>query len=48
MKKIYIALSLAALVLTLGACQKNLDIPQKSVLSTEDFYANATADDAEA
>ena len=48
MKKIYIALSLAALVLTLGACQKNLDIPQKSVLSTEDFYANATAEDAEA
>ena len=48
MKRIYIALSLAALLLTLGACQKNLDIPQKSVLSTEDFYANATAEDAEA
>ena len=48
MKRIYIALSLAALVLTTGACQKNLDIPQKSVLSTEDYYANATADEAEA
>ena len=48
MKRIYIALSLAVLLLTLGACQKNLDIPQKSVLSTEDFYANATAEDAEA
>lgn len=48
MKKIYLFLSIAALVLAAGSCQKNLDIPQKSVLSTEDFYANATADDAEA
>ena len=48
MKRIYIALSLAALVLTTGACQKNLDISQKSVLSTEDYYTNATADEAEA
>ena len=48
MKRIYIALSFAALVLTTGACQKNLDIPQKSVLSTEDYYANATAEEAEA
>ncbi len=48
MKRLYIALSFAALVLTTGACQKNLDIPQKSVLSTEDYYANATADEAEA
>lgn len=48
MKKIYRALSIAALVLTAGACQQNLDIPQKSVLSTEDYYANATGDDAEA
>jgi len=47
MKKIYTVLTLAALI-SLGACQKNLDIPQKSVLSTEDFYANATAEDAEA
>ena len=48
MKRIYIALSFAALVLTTGACQKNLDITQKSVLSTEDYYTNATADEAEA
>ena len=47
MKKIYSILSIAALVLA-ASCQKNLDIPQKSVLSTEDFYTNATADDAEA
>ena len=47
MKKISFVLSIAALVLA-ASCQKNLDIPQKSVLSTEDFYANATADDAEA
>ena len=48
MKRIYIALSIAALALVAASCEKNLDIPQKSVLSTEDFYANATADDAEA
>ena len=48
MKKIYLVLSIAALVLAASSCQKNLDIPQKSVLSTEDFYAHATADDAEA
>ena len=48
MKRIHIALSIAALVLAAISCQKNLDIPQKSVLSTEDFYTNATADDAEA
>jgi len=48
MKKIYLALSIAALVLAASSCEQNLDIPQKSVLSTEDFYANATADDAEA
>ena len=47
MKKISFVLSIAALVLA-ASCQKNLDIPQKSVLSTEDFYTNATADDAEA
>ena len=47
MKKIYLVLSIAALVLA-ASCQKNLDIPQKSVLSTEDFYTNAIADDAEA
>ncbi|MBR6183064.1 MAG: RagB/SusD family nutrient uptake outer membrane protein [Bacteroidales bacterium] len=48
MKRIYIALSFAALVLTTGACQKNLDIPQKSVLSSEDYYTHATAAEAEA
>ena len=48
MKKIYTVLSIAALVLAATSCEQNLDIPQKSVLSTEDFYANATADDAEA
>ena len=48
MKRIYIALSFAALILAAGACQNKLDIPQKSVLSTEDYYTNATADEAEA
>jgi len=48
MKRIYTALSLAALLIVSGACQKNLDIAQKSVLSTEDYYANATGDEAEA
>ena len=48
MKRIYIALSIAVLALVAGSCEKNLDIPQKSVLSTEDFYTNATADEAEA
>ena len=48
MKKIFSVLSIAALVLTAISCEKNLDIPQKSVLSTEDFYTNATAEDAEA
>ena len=48
MKRIYIALSFAALVLTTGACQNNLDIPQKSVLSSEDYYTHATAAEAEA
>ena len=48
MKRIYTALSIAALVLVAGSCEKNLDIPQKSVLSTEDYYANATAEEAEA
>ena len=47
MKQISFVLSIAALVLA-ASCQKNLDIPQKSVLDTETFYANATADDAEA
>ena len=48
MKRIYTLISLAALLLAACACQKNLDIPQKSVLSTEDYYANATAEEAEA
>ena len=47
MKKIYLVLSIAALVLA-ASCQKNLDIRQKSVLSTEGFYENATAEQAEA
>ena len=48
MKRIIIALSIAALALMAGSCEKNLDVTQKSVLSRDDFYANATADDAEA
>ena len=48
MKRITIALSIAALALMAGSCEKNLDIPQKSVLDTEVFYKNATAEDAEA
>ena len=48
MKKVYTVLSLAALLIATAACQKNLDIAQKSVLSTEDYYKNATADEAEA
>lgn len=36
------------MVLAAASCQKNLDITQKSVLSTEDYYANATAEEAEA
>lgn len=48
MKKIYLALSVATLGLMLGSCAKNLDIPQKSVLSTEEYYKNADGDDAEA
>ena len=47
MKRINIVLSLAALVLA-ASCQQNLDIRQKSVLSTEGFYENATPEDAEA
>jgi len=48
MKRVYTVLSLAALLIATAACQKNLDISQKSVLSTEDYYANATAEEAEA
>ena len=47
MKQISLVLSIAALVLAVS-CQKNLDIRQKSVLSTEGFYENATAEQAEA
>lgn len=39
---------MAILGLTLSSCEKNLDIPQKSVLSTEDYYTNATPDQADA
>ena len=38
----------AGLSLMLGSCIDNLDIPQKSVLSTDDYYKNATAEEAEA
>ena len=48
MKKIFKAIMLAGLSLTLGSCMSNLEIPQKSVLSTEDYYKNATAEEAEA
>ena len=47
MKKIYLVLSIAALVLA-ASCQKNLDITQKSVLDTDTFYENVSAEDAEA
>mgnify|MGYP003343590519 CR=1 FL=1 len=45
MKKIYFALSVAALGLMMGSCVKNLDIPQKGVTAIENFYL--TDDDAE-
>ena len=48
MKRIYTLVSVAALLIAACACQKKLDISQKSVLSTEDYYTNATADEAEA
>lgn len=48
MKKIFKAIIIAGLSLTLGSCMSNLDIPQKSVLSTDDYYKNATAEEAEA
>ena len=48
MKRIYTALLFVALLITVGACEKNLDISQKSVLSTEDYYTNATAAEADA
>lgn len=48
MKRIITALSFAALLIVTGACQKFLDVPQKSVLSTEDYYTNATPEEAEA
>ena len=48
MKKIYSVLSIAALVLAGSSCQQNLDITQKSVLDTETFYDNVSAEDAEA
>ena len=48
MKKIYLALSIAALALVGSSCQKNLDIPQKSVLDTDIIYENVSVEDAEA
>lgn len=48
MKTTYKALFLAvAMAFCAVSCEKNLDIPQKSVLSMEEYYANATADEAE-
>lgn len=47
MKKVSYILTIAILGVLSASCAKNLDIPQKSVLSTEDFYANATPEDAE-
>ena len=47
MKKIFTIISLAVLGIALCSCEKNLDIPQKSVLSM-DFYQNATPEQAEA
>ena len=35
------------LFLTSTSCQDSLNIPQKNVYATEDYYQNATADDAE-
>lgn len=48
MKKYYIAMSIAALGLTFSSCEDNLDIPQKSVLELNDYYTNATVEEAEA
>ena len=48
MKKILFPILALALGALQVSCTKNLDIPQKSVLSTDEYYANATADDAEA
>lgn len=48
MKKYYIAMSIAALGLTFSSCEEKLDIPQKSVLELNDYYGNATVDEAEA
>ncbi|MBQ2109714.1 MAG: hypothetical protein II476_06895, partial [Bacteroidales bacterium] len=48
MKKIYILIPLIVLGLTFSSCEKYLDVQQKSVLSTEDYYKNATAKEADA
>ena len=45
MKKIYIALTIAAVSLFLAGCESRLDIPQKGVISMESFYQ--TDEDAE-
>lgn len=49
MKKYLIRISALFLGLTLFACSEDLlDIPQKSVLSSDDYYATAGPDEAEA
>ena len=45
MKKIYIALIIAAVSLMFAGCESRLDIPQKGVISLESFYQ--TDEDAE-
>lgn len=48
MKKSIIAISMIlGLFLTSTSCQDSLNIPQKNVYDTEEYYKNATADDAE-
>lgn len=48
MKKINIALSALLLGLAVCSCQKELDIPQKSVLTIDSYYENAGPEEAEA
>ena len=48
MKKSIIAISMIlGLFVTSTSCQDSLTIPQKNVYDTEEYYKNATADDAE-
>jgi len=47
MKKIFYFVSALVLGLSLVSCEKELDIPQKSVLDLDTFYAEAGADEAD-